>query len=430
MPKRRSPGDGALYQIRGGKLWRGVVNGGYDSEGKRIQHYVHSVSKVKCRDKMDALKREIAENGAPVNRTARVADWGPIWLETIVKPNVDPSTYKGYRTSLTKRIVPVIGRKRVASLTPADVRAVHAAARTQGVSSSTLRQTHVALSLMLEAARKQGLATKNVAADVVTPKQASPERAAFTTEQALRILEEAAKLPDYAGSRWWFKLLAGARQTEILGAEITNFLPEVGIYDLAWKLEELTKQHGCGAVGEDGRFPCGYKRAAACPTGMFEVPDGYLMKHLEGRWHLTRPKSDKPRAVPIIPQLSAAISAHIEATRDWPNPHGLIWRNPDGSVIGPKQDQQEWRELLHAAGIIDADQLRPGGTKLTGHIARHTTVTVLAEWGVDFQIIGEIVGHSTAEVTKIYRHANRAEKMRAAQLLGEAWGAALPQIEG
>ena len=113
------------------------------------------------------------------------------------------------------------------------------------------------------------------------------------------------------------------------------------------------------------------------------------------------------------------------------NPHGLIWRNADGSPISAKQDAQDWRDLLHAAGIIGADELAPGGTRLTGHWARHTTVTVLASLGVDFQLIGEIVGHSSAEVTRIYRHAQGTERMAAMEKLGAAFALALPaQIEG
>lgn len=425
MAKKRSHGDGALYSIRGGKLWRGVVDGGTDENNKRIQYYVHARTKTACRDKLRALQDEIAEHGAPINKTIKVEEWATRWLEDMVKPNVDPSTYRGYRSAINQRINPVLGRKRVNTIKPSDVQAVLKKGREQGRSASVLRTTYVAMNQIFEAARAEGLCRKNPVLDVRKPGQQVARREAFTTEQAVAILQAASELPNWAGSRWWFKLLAGPRQTEILGAEISQFLPDLGIYDLAWKLEEISRDHGCGTEGNDGKYPCGYKRGANCPQAVWAVPVGFEKRHLEGRWHLTRPKSDEARAIPIIPQLATAIQEHISATAGTPNPHGLIWRNPDGSPIDPRQDDQEWRELLHAAGIITEDQLEAGGTKLTGHIARHTTVTVLAEMGVDFQLIGEIVGHSTAEVTKIYRHANRAEKMRAAQLVGEAWGKAL-----
>ena len=425
MAKKRSHGDGALYTIRGGKLWRGVIDGGYDENQKRIQYYVHARTKTLCRDKLKALQAEIEEHGAPIDKTIKVSEWGDRWLEDSVKPNVDPSTYRGYRSALTQRILPVLGRKRVSAIKPSDIHAVLALGREQGRSASVLRTTYVAMNQLFEAARVEGLCAKNPVADVRKPQQRTARREAFTTEQALAILKAASELPNWEGSRWWFKLLAGPRQTELLGAEISQFLPDLGIYDLAWKLEELSRDHGCGSQDSDGSWPCGYKRGANCPSAVWAVPDGFEKRHLEGRWHLTRPKSGNARAIPIIPQLSLAITEHLKATEHQPNPHGLIWHNPDGSLIEPRQDDQEWRNLLHQAGIIGADQLGTRGTQLTGHIARHTTVTVLAEMGADFQLIGEIVGHSTAEVTKIYRHANRAEKMKAAQLVGEAWGAAL-----
>lgn len=423
LVKRRGNGDGGLYAVRGGKLWRGVLDGGFGPDGRRRQFYVHAATKTACRDRLQELRAEVERYGAPLSRSVTVEQWAQRWLEEIVRPNVDPSTYTGYRSQVRLRIVPVIGGKRVSAVKPSDVRRVHEFARGQGRSGSTLRQAHVVLSLLLEEARKEGLCARNVAADVRVPRQGSTSRGALSTQQVVAVLEAALRLPNFEGSRWWFKLFAGPRQGEILGALLEDLDLDGGVYVLRWKLEELARAHGCDPEGT-----CGAKRGALCPQARWRVPDGFEMRHLEARYCLTRPKSGRSRTVPLIPDLAELIRHHVEASEGWPNPHGLIWRNQDGSPIGKKQDEQEWRELLASAGVIGAEDAVPGGTVLTGHVARHTTVTVLASMGVDFQLIGEIVGHSTAEVTRIYRHASDAERMRAAELVGRAWSAALPSV--
>lgn len=48
-------------------------------------------------------------------------------------------------------------------------------------------------------------------------------------------------------------------------------------------------------------------------------------------------------------------------------------------------------------------------------------MTILASLGVDFQIIGEIVGHSSAQVTAIYRHTHATEKRAKMEAIGGVW---------
>lgn len=431
MPKKRDHGQGGLYRIRGGTMWRGVVELEPDPEtGKRRQKYVHAKTQRACKDKLEEAQREIAEHGAPLDKTTTVAAWAPRWLEEHAKPNLDPNTFETYAGS-SKWIVRAIGTKRLSALKPSDVIAVRDTVVAAGRSTGTARQAYFVLSMMLEAAKAERLTPRNVAEDVKPPKRTPTTRGEIPMDDALRILASAAAMPSSAGSRWWASLLTGMRQGEVLGATIADLDLESGVYEVAWKLEEISRDHGCGDKTTDG-WPCGYKQGARCPEARWREPDGFEKIQVDGRWHLTRPKSEKGwRVVPIIPQLAEAIRRWLMATKDWPNPHGLIWRHQDGSPIMPREDAQQWRDLLYMAGVIREDQTGPGGTELTGHWARHTTVTVLASLGVDVQIIGEIVGHSSAQVTAIYRHARQSEKRAAMEALGGVWADALtlPALE-
>lgn len=417
--KRRQHGDGGLYPIRGGTLWRGVIDLGYDADGKRIQKYVHGRTQRIARDKLDALKREIAEHGTPLDKQATVADFAQWWLEHVAKPDVDPNTYTTYRSMVNRWITPTLGRRRLHTLKPSDVAALRrAVVEDGGRSTSTARQAHIVLGRILDSARAERLVQRNVVDDVRPPRAAKGARGALTTDQALAILAAAAAMPDAGGARWWLKLLGGPRQGEILGATLDDLDLDGGYLRVSWKLEQIAREHGCNGT-------CGYRQAARCPDARWRIPDGFEHRHLTGAWHLTRPKSRTGRVVPLIPQLAEAIRRHLAATAHWPNPHGLIWRNPDGSPITKADDGAQWRDLLERAGVITAEQNRPGGTALTGHCARHTTVTVLASLGVDHQLIGEIVGHSSVQVTEMYRHAQADEKRAAMTALGGVWADAL-----
>jgi integrase len=419
MPKTRSHGDGALYEIRGGKLWRGVVDGGLDATGARQQWYVTAKTKAECARRLNRLRAEVTEHGSPLAKSVKVEQWAPHWLETVAKPDIDPKTYAGYASLVRKWIVPTLGHRKVSALKPSDVRALRVKMTDAGRATSTVRQAHIVLSMILDAAVAEKIVRTNVAHDVRKPGARGAvvvkDRGSLTTAQAVAILKAAAEMPDSAGSRWWFKLLVGQRQGEILGATLADLDLDAGLYTVSWKLEELRRQHGCG---DD---PCGFKQGARCPQARWIIPDDFEMIRLTGAWHLTRPKSRTGRVIPLVPQLVEAIRRHLAATAHLPNPHGLIWHDGTGAPILPKDDAQEWRDLLHTAGVITKAEAIPGGTSMTGHWARHTTVTILASLKVDFQVIGEIVGHSSAQVTQMYRHAQEAEKRAAVTALGGAW---------
>lgn len=150
MPKRRSHGDGGLYPIRGGKLWRATLVYGKDPEtGKPKVWSATSRTQRGARDKLDEAKAEIAEHGVPLDRSTTVSEWANRWLETIIFNEVDPATYSVYSTATRKRIIPAIGSRTVSSLQTSDVYDIMNAARAQGLSEATVKKTYATLSRML-----------------------------------------------------------------------------------------------------------------------------------------------------------------------------------------------------------------------------------------------------------------------------------------
>lgn len=424
MPKKRSHGDGALYYVASRKLWKGVIDIGFKPDGRRDQKSVTSRTQVGARAKLDELRKEIRENGAPLDKQTTVAVWADHWLATVCRPKLKPNALSSYESLTRSWIVPTIGSKKVALVKPSDVRLVTEAIRDKGLSTATARKAYIVLNGMLESARLEGLAARNVAADVTPPKVLKGTRDALTFDEGMRVLNASATLID--GTRWWSALLAGLRQSERLGAQLASLDLLEGRYVVDWQLSEVPFEHGCNNGG------CGRTRAGSCPQRRLKIPDAFDYRQLDGRLCLIRPKSGKPRAVPLVPALTRALGRYLEATADWPNPHGLIWRHPDGSPILAGEDEQDWRNLMLAAGIITPQQALPprervAGTPnpMTSHSLRHTTVTVLSELGVDAKVIGEIVGHASVEVTQGYHHVSSAAAREAMERIGDHFAKAL-----
>lgn len=425
MPKKRAHGQGGLFQLKGRNLWRGVAHYDDPDTGERVQVYVHSKSQREASRKLTELKAEIDKYGVPLDSKTTVAEWFPRWLRDYKAPWVDPKTHSGYKSAINKWIIPTIGTKRIAALKPSDINAVHKAIISAGLSASTLKAVQVPLVEGLEQARRERLCRTNVAHDAPLPRAqvrkralaAAKKRGSLSLEQAGAVLDSTAKA-DLA-SYWWFKLLEGPRQGESMGARIGDLNLEAQVYTVNRKLEEIPKDHGCGEY-VDGRWPCGKKQGAACPDWRWRAPSEFTIEPLFGRWCLTEPKSKTGREVPLIGEVADLIRDYLERHADRPNPHGLIWRKEDGSPYLPKEEAQMWRDILCDVDIITAEQSAPGKSPIDGHWARHTTITVLMMLtNGDAQLVGEIVGQSSNEVTEIYRHADQSEKRAAMKRLGQ-----------
>lgn len=422
MPKKRSHGDGGLYELKARGLWRGVVDVGFHPDGRRKQRSVTARTKTEARAKLEELRKEIAEFGAPLDKTMTVEAWAQRWLRDVCEPQMKPKALQGYESAVNHWIVPTLRKKRVSALRPSDVRAVTLAVTDAGRAVSSAQKVYAVLSSMLEAARRDGLCAKNVAKDVTPPGTGENARGALETEVALRVLQTALKRAD--GSRWWFAILTGMRQGERLGATIDSIDLDRHEFTVQWSLSEVRFRHGCGDS-------CGKARAGSCPKRRLLVAPGLTHRQLSGRLCLVRPKSGRVRTFPLIPALETLLTDYL-STETTPNPHGLIWRNPDGSPITPEQDQAEWRDLLLEAGAITLEQAKPPRERSEGtpdtpttHFARHTTATVLMELKVDPKVIGEIVGHVNVRTTQRYQHVSSNEARKALEAIGQHFSEAL-----
>ncbi|TDZ92078.1 tyrosine-type recombinase/integrase [Mycobacteroides salmoniphilum] len=369
MGQRRTRGDGGLYK-RGDGMWVGAVDISTE-DGKRRRRTVSSKDKATALTKLRTLRSEIASGKAPATSNTTIEQWLTHWLETIQKPRVRPTTYKYYETTVRLYINPFLDTStKLGKLTAADVRKMITRNGTRNA-----QKAHQTLVKALGDAMDEGMLDKNVAAVVDKPKHVAVERQPFTFDEARKIIATAVELKDPWATMWAALFFTGARQGEIIGMEWDRCDLKDGLFDFGWQLQQL-------------------------PT---ELPRGFKHRpcHLSLAW--TKPKTKAgARIAPMTKPLLKIMKAYAKADTG-PNPHGLVWRHPDGHPISPTDASDAWRALVKAAGIPYRSM----------HSARHTTATLLNNAGVSQETRMKVVGHSSAVAQQIYVHVDH-EPARAA----------------
>lgn len=394
---RRQYRTGSVYQRSDGR-WTGIIEAGYTPTGGRRRLTVYGTDRKDAERKLRAKQREITAEGMPSSSSATVKAWAESWLAQ-QQPRVRPSTWLGYRTTISRWTVPTIGRMRLDKVTPGDIRAVAAAVRAGERSSSTARYHQTVLIKCFRDAVAEGHQLRPSLFAMKAPARSVHDRSAIPTVDARALLTAAAAAPD--GSRWIAALLQGMRQGECLGLTWSCVNLDTGVCDVSWQLQALPR------VTRGAR------------SGPLRVPDGYDYRVLSGALCLVRPKTARgKRLIPLVPPMVAAL-------RQWQaiapvSPHGLVWPRPDGRPAKVKIDEAAWQALQDAAQVASVDGAL--GRRYLLHEARHTTATLLMQARVPESIRIAILGHSTAAVTRGYEHSSDEQTRQALQSVAELLG--------
>jgi integrase len=372
---------------------------GEDGTKKQRRPQRASATKTGALDLLDEMKKQYAVHGTVSTKQMTVERWLEKWLKEIVLPNKDPGTYRAYQPQV-KVITHYIGRHRLEALEPSHIRKMYESMKKDGRAGSR-PNAHAVLRNALNAAIREGLLFRNVVKLVSEPAGSGKRGVALTSEQAALLLDYVAMeidgIPvDPHPSRWDMALYTASRPGECLGLTRDRVDLDADVMDLSWKLERITFIHGCGDELPGERWPCGKRHGGRCPERELRVPDGFEYQQLHGGLTLSRPKTDSGvRLMPIPPPLHDSLEIHLSRV-DGPNPHNLVWHEPDGKPIELGDDTIRWNAHLKACGL----------PPVRLYDARHTTITLLMEEGVDPTIIQAIAGHSSLVPQEAYKHAN------------------------
>ena len=382
MTVARGKGEGALFKDGRG-YWTIRVELPRGADGKRRQKVIRRKDKKAAMVEMSALKKELDKHGDLPTSSLTVEKWLRRWIDEIAPNEIRPKSYAAYKSTVDGWLIPLLGRRKLDALTADHVRDMFKAIQstpkshklrgqsdlpegTPMVGADTAIKAHAVLSSALKTAIREGKATRNVCEMVDPPRKAKVVQNALTIEQVIRLLAHLSTRADCA--LWSTYLLTGARRGEILGLEVDRVTDTL---DLSWQLLRI--------------------------TDISTAPADYEYRHLQGTLYLTRPKSDSGwRMVPLEEPLKSTLALHMQGMKD-----GLVFTN-NGRPWDPDSATKAWAKLLAEAGM-------PSNIVLHG--ARHSAVDMMDAAGISMDVIKDLLGHSTRQMSRAYRTRVDADRL-------------------
>jgi integrase len=370
--RRRSHGEGAVYQRASDGLWVGSLNLGY-AEGRRLRRTVYGKSEKEAITALAKLRRA-AEGGQDLSkRSPTLAQWLDNWLRIKESEGTRPSTLRSYRWLIGSHILPTLGTKPLDRLTPLDVRALISAKSDSTLSPTTVGHILRLLRNCLGEAERMDLVSRNVAKAVKMPKASPYEVVAMSVPQARSLLAAAQSHPLHALFATLMGL--GLRRGEALGLQWSDI-------DLAAQVVRI--QHSLQRL--DGSLQLVNTKTRAS-TATIPIPPG-LIKIL--RQHRAQQTTDRLALGPRWPDTDYVFTSTI------------------GTPLEPRNVSRAWSTVRAAAGL----------PTVRLHDLRHAYATLLTALGVQPRVIMQMLRHAQISTTmEVYAHVPMDSQTEAAAAL-------------
>jgi integrase len=377
MAKRRPNGGGTISRRADGRyMGRAYVT---DTDGNRVRKTVYGATWDEANEKLGKLQDQ-ERHGIPVpSRAWSVGEWLDYWIEHIVRPNREDNTYDKYESKVRLYIRPRLGKKPLARLSAAQVRAFMATLTRQQIPAPTRFEVLRTLRNALNRAIKEEILTRNVALLVDMPKVSKDKGAAWNAREAIAFLRSARAHRFYAACV--LVLVLGLRRSELLGLrwqdidfDARQFTP----------VKQVQRKKGVGFILKD------LKTESSQAT--LPLPE-FCARVLEAR-----------RELQELERKIAGDHWHQEPD------HDVIFSSEHGGLTDPVGFSRTFDRLVKRAGV----------RRITVRLARHTCGTLLAFLKVHPKVAQAILRHSRISMTMdVYTHVAGDSEREAVAMLAE-----------
>lgn len=382
---KRSNGEGSVFPYKG--RWAAYV-WVTTPDGKRTRKWAYGDTREETHEKWLKL-HEQARKGPVATKNPLLSVFLKRWLEEVIKPNREPTTYVAYEPLVRLYIIPGVGKKRLDKLTVRDVqnwlntlptlctccdqKKDHKRPETKRrccaigkccksyPSRSTIAGIRRVLRSALGQAAREELVTKNVAALVQLPSPSvtkkKRQRVVWTVDEARRFLEHLRDVDDPLYAAYVLVLLLGLRRGEVLG--------------LAWDCVDLG--------GEQLWISRQLNRV------------GGQLLHRE-----TTKTEDSSASLPLIGLCVSALRHRQRTQEQAQKAAGSGWKESDlvfttrsGTPIEPRNFNRAFEAHCGKAGV----------PRIRVHDTRHTCASLLAALDVHPRVAMRILRHSQISMT-------------------------------
>lgn len=303
-----------------------------------------------------------------------------------MKGIVKETTYANYAYISRNHISPAIGRVKLKSLTPAQVRGFYGDKARTHLSAATVKKMHVVLRKALAQAVSDGLIPRNAADGVRPPRVSAPgeEINPLDSEECDAFLE--ASRGERFEALYVLAIHCGLREGELLALRWEDMDLDSGKPALLVR-RTLTR-------GEDGR---GWVVGASTKSGKGR------------RVRLTR------RAVSALKDhRKRQLEERMRLAGLWSD-QNLVFASETGSLFNPSNlRNRSFRRVKALSGVRE---------DLRFHDLRHTCATLLLGQGVNAKVVSEMLGHASITITlNTYSHVLPDMQDTAADAMESALG--------
>ncbi len=341
--------------------------------GKR--KFVYAKTRVEVGQKITKLLKDSDKGKVIADERITLEKYTQGWLE-IARGRLKPSTWHRYELDIRRRILPALGKKRLAHLEQEDVKKLYSQCTLSGLSAGSVINMHRVLSAILNEAVTDEKISRNVASLAVKslPRRVKKEMQVLSKEQAGRLLTTA------RGTRfealYELALSTGMRQGECLGTKWQDIDWDAGTIQVRRTLSNT----------KDG------------------------LKLVDTKTVRSR------RMIKLTATTLESLRRHKISQNEERLSLGAAWQDNDlifctevGTFIHRGNlERRSFKPLLAKAGLPN----------IRFHDLRHTTATLMLAAGLHPKVVADTLGHSSIAITlDLYSHVTPSLQAQAAEVM-------------
>lgn len=359
---RRPKGSGSIFYRASRSRYEGSLRIG----DRRYTVFGQSSEDVdtKLRHLRADVERELVEQKRePMTVEAFLRDW----LEKQVHGRREPSTYLAYKSYVERHIIPGIGKKQIARLSPKDVQDLINSRKK--LAPASIRQMRAVLRKALHDAERWGLVDRNVVRLTEGPRVRKHPTEPLTPEQAKVFLKGI--VGDPLEAIYCVGIGCGLRIGEVLGLKWTDL--EEGTLTVRRELQRI-----------EGK---------------------YVVKEY--------PKTDESQRRLVVPPFTWQALDRWRDKQTAPGDLGLVFTTATGSPVNGSWVTHHLYDILVHLKL----------PRQSFHDLRHAFASILIDQGADLKEVQAALGHSQIALTaNLYSHLYDSARQRTADRIQRAIG--------
>lgn len=356
---KRGQGEGSIAKRPDGTWWARITIG-KDENGKQKRKAFYGKTRKEVQEKLTAALNDVNTDSYVEPSKMTVAQWMDIWLKEYKKNQVKPSTYLNYCKHFNLYIKPTIGNCQLKSLR-GDMVQKFINDLTGRLQPDTIKVAFAPLASAMKQAVKNGLISKNPAADISLPRCEKTKIMIMTTEEQQRFIEAAKNT--FQGEFFILMVATGMRIGEVQGLQWR---------DIDFKNSLLTVNHTIYPIKDFDDPTAGYRLELGSPKTKAGI-----------------------RTIPLLPDILDMLERY-QNTIGGSKPDDFVFMSIENAPYSHTCMRNRFKKLLKQAGI--EKDLHP-------HCLRHTFATRGLENGIPLRVMQELLGHSSLSMTAdLYTH--------------------------